>query len=77
MNSEAKSALKVVQEKLDNVMFGKYREEANEFLKQKKFQLALDSYDKCLRVTRKTTTLVNIEVYVNKIACLLSMDRLQ
>ncbi len=37
MNSEAKSALKVVQEKLDNVMFGKYKEEANEFLKQKKF----------------------------------------
>ena len=33
MNSEAKSALKVVQEKLDNVMFGKYKEEANEFLK--------------------------------------------
>ena len=77
MNSEAKSALKVVQEKLDNVMFGKYREEANEFLKQKKFQLALDSYDKCLRVTRKATTLDNIAIYVNKIACLLSMDRLQ
>jgi len=37
MNSKAKSALKVVQEKLDNVMFGKYKEEANEFLKLKKF----------------------------------------
>jgi hypothetical protein len=58
-------------------MFGKYKEEANEFLKQKKFQLALDSYDKCLRVTRKATTLDNISIYVNKIACLLSMDRLQ
>lgn len=33
-------------------------------------------YEKCLKVTRKATTLDNIAIYVNKIACLLSMDRL-
>lgn len=33
-------------------------------------------YEKCLRLTRKATTLDNIAIYVNKIACLLSMDRL-
>jgi tetratricopeptide (TPR) repeat protein len=33
-------------------------------------------YEKCLRVTRKATTLDNIAIYVNKIACLLGMDRL-
>ncbi len=57
-------------------MFTQYREEANELLKQKKFQQALEVYEKCLRVTRKATTLDNIAIYVNKIACLLSMDRL-
>jgi len=33
-------------------------------------------YEKCLRVTKKATTLDNIAIYVNKIACLLGMDRL-
>jgi hypothetical protein len=33
-------------------------------------------YEKCLKVTKKATTLDNIAIYVNKIACLLSMDRL-
>jgi hypothetical protein len=36
----------------------------------------LEVYEKCLKVTRKATTLDNIAIYVNKIACLLSMDRL-
>lgn len=36
-NSEAQSALKQVSSKLDQLMFGQYREEANELLKQKKF----------------------------------------
>ena len=71
-NSEAKSMLKIVQVKLDDVTFNIYREQANEVLKQKKFQQALDFYDKCLKVTRKATTLDNISVYVNKVACLLS-----
>lgn len=58
------------------MLFSKYKDEANELLKQKKFQQALDMYEKCLRVTRKATTLDNIAIYVNKIACLLGMDRL-
>lgn len=32
-NSEARSSLKVIQAKLDDVMFNRYREEGNEFLK--------------------------------------------
>jgi tetratricopeptide (TPR) repeat protein len=36
----------------------------------------MDSYEKALRITRKATTLDNIALYVNKIACLLSLDRL-
>ena len=45
-------------------------------LKQNQIQQALDLYEKCLKVTRKATTLDNISVYVNKIACLLKQDRL-
>jgi tetratricopeptide (TPR) repeat protein len=44
-------------------------------LKQKKFSEALEFYDKCLKITRKATTLDNIAVYVNKLACLLSLER--
>ena len=32
-NSEAQGALKIVTNKLDSIMFTKYREEANELLK--------------------------------------------
>jgi len=35
----------------------------------------LEFYDKCLKITRKATTLDNIAVYVNKIACLLSLEK--
>jgi len=34
-------------------------------------------YEKCLKVTRKATTLDNISIYVNKIACLLFLDKLE
>jgi len=61
---------------LDDILFKKYRDEANEFLKNKKFQQAMEAYERCLKVTRKATTLDNIAIYVNKIACLLSMDKL-
>jgi dyslexia susceptibility 1 candidate gene 1 protein len=75
-NTEAAAILKTVQTKLDEITFGKYREEANELLKKKEFQMALDMYEKALKVTRKATTLDNIAVYVNKIACLLSQNKL-
>jgi len=75
-NGEATGLLKGVQQKLDGVTFTKYREEANKLLQQREFQAALEAYDKALKVTRKATTLDNIAVYVNKIACLLSLDKL-
>lgn len=74
-NSEARSLLKVIQAKIDEMLFSKYKIEADELLKQKKFQQALDMYEKCLRVTKKATTLDNIAIYANKTACLLGMER--
>ena len=75
-NGEARANLKVIQSKLDEIVFSKYREEANDMLKNRKFQQALDLYEKALRVTRKASTLDNIAVFVNKLACLLSLDKL-
>lgn len=65
-----------MQSKLDDVIFGRCREEGNEFMKMRKFQQALDCYERCLRITRKASSIDNIAIYVNKLACLLSMDRL-
>lgn len=45
-------------------------------MKKKDFAGALDFYEKALKVTRKATTLDNIGVYVNKIACLLAQEKL-
>lgn len=36
----------------------------------------METYEKCLKITRKATSLDNIAIYVNKLACLLSLDRL-
>ena len=44
-------------------------------MKDKKFSEALEFYDKCLRITRKATTLDNVAIYVNKAACLLSLGK--
>ena len=60
---------------MDQRIFDQYRQEANEYLKLKQFTEALEYYEKCLKITRKATTLDNIAVYVNKIACLLSLNR--
>ena len=74
---EAAQTLKLVQKKLDDVTFTQYKDQANELLKKKDFPKALELYEKALRVTRKATTLDNIGVYVNKIACLLAQDKLE
>jgi tetratricopeptide (TPR) repeat protein len=76
-NEEARNLLKSIQSKLDTKLFTQYRDEANELLKGKKFFEALEMYEKCLKVTRKATTLDNISIYVNKIACLLFLDKLE
>ena len=39
------------------------------------FAQALEFYDKCLKITRKATSLDNVAIYVNKTACLLSLER--
>ena len=64
-----------VQGKLNTIQFEKYKEQANAYLKEKKFVEAMEFYDKCLRITRKATTLDNVAIYVNKIACLLSLQK--
>ena len=75
-HSEAANTLKQIQKKLDEFTFAKYKDEANEHLKKREFVKALELYDLALKVTRKATTLDNIGVYVNKIACLLAQDKL-
>jgi hypothetical protein len=39
------------------------------------FAEAMEFYDKCLKITRKATSLDNIAIYVNKTACLLSLEK--
>ena len=75
-NGEANNLLKHVDAKLNTMMFGKYKAEADDHLRNKKFVEALESYEKCLRATKKATTLDNIAIYVNKLACLLFLDKL-
>lgn len=74
-NPIVRASLKRVQDKLNTIRFDEYRTQGNEFLKQKKFPNAMEYYDKCLRITRKATTLDNVAIYVNKIACLLSLEK--
>ena len=74
-NGAVRVASTRVQGKLSTIRFQEYREQGNALLKQKKFGEALSFYDKCLKITRQATTLDNVAVFVNKIACLLSMDK--
>jgi tetratricopeptide (TPR) repeat protein len=60
---------------LSTIRFEEYREKANEYLKNKMFAEAMEFYDKCLKITRKTTSLDNVAIYVNKTACLLSLEK--
>lgn len=74
-NPAVRTAKEKVQQKLNTIQFDKYRTQANELLKEKNFPMAMEYYDKCLRITRKATTLDNVAIYVNKIACLLSLQK--
>ena len=60
---------------MNTIQFDKYKEIGNNYLKEKKFQEAMEYYDNCLRITRKATSLDNVSIYVNKIACLLSLEK--
>lgn len=64
-----------MQNKLSTVRFEQYREQANDYLKKKMFAEAMQCYDKCLKITRQATTLDNVAVFVNKAACLLSLEK--
>ena len=35
----------------------------------------MEYYEKCLQITKKGTSIENIAVYINKIACLLSLEK--
>jgi len=66
-----------VQEKLDSILFGQYKDIATGLQQAKKFSEALEYYEKCLKITRKATTLDNISIYVNKCACLLFLEKFE
>ena len=74
-NPQVRIAQQKVQQKLNTIQFDKYKEIGNNYLKEKKFQEAMEYYDNCLRITRKATSLDNVAIYVNKIACLLSLEK--
>ena len=74
-NPAVKDAQTRVQKHLNTIKFDEYRTVANDYLKGKKFVEAMEYYEKCLKITRKATTLDNIAIYVNKIACLLSLEK--
>ena len=61
--------------KLNEIQFAEFREIANGHLQKKEFAAAMEYYEKCLRITRKATSLDNMAIYVNKIACLLSLEK--
>mmetsp|Transcript_36900 Transcript_36900/g.56494 ORF Transcript_36900/g.56494 Transcript_36900/m.56494 type:complete len:394 (+) Transcript_36900:815-1996(+) len=71
-NPAVRQMRKTIQDKLDTISFEEYRKLGDLALKEKDFERALIEYDKCLRITRKATTLDNVAIYVNRIACLLS-----
>ena len=64
-----------IQQKLSTIRFEEYREKGNDYLKKKMFGEAMEFYDKCLKITRKATSLDNVAIYVNKTACLLSLEK--
>lgn len=74
-NAAVVAAQKKVQDKLNTMKFDEFKEQGNKYLQSKEFAAALEYYEKCLRITRKATTLDNISIYVNKIACLLSLEK--
>ena len=77
-NGEAKVIAKRVQDKLDTVQFETLNKQANEFQKLQDFAAALEYYDKCIKLQTarsKGITIDTIAIHVNKIACLLSLEK--
>ncbi|TNV72933.1 hypothetical protein FGO68_gene17061 [Halteria grandinella] len=77
-NGEAKVIQKRVQDKLDVQAFDELNKQAVEYQKQLNWAGALEYYDKCIKLQTsrsKGLTIDTIAIYVNKIACLLSLEK--
>ena len=58
--------------------FEEFNKQAVEYQKQGSFAGAMEYYDKCIKIhtsRSKGITLDTIAIYVNKIACLLSLEK--
>lgn len=44
-------------------------------MQKKEVTHALEIYEQCLRISKKSTTLDGLSVFVNKIACLLALEK--
>jgi len=62
--------LKKVQSRYNDILFDQNKLEATRLHQTGEYVKALEYYEKCLKITRKATTLNNIGVFVNKTACL-------
>lgn len=77
-NGEARVIAKRVQERIDSVLLEQYNKTATDYQRAGNFAGALEYYDKCIKLSTsraKGVTLDTIALYVNKIACLLSLDK--
>jgi dyslexia susceptibility 1 candidate gene 1 protein len=74
-NSEVVGLLKTVQQNLNREILKEAKEAGQKLQIEKKFAEALEKYEECLKVTKKETSLDNISIYINKIACLLPLGK--
>jgi len=74
-NSEAGGLLKIVEQNLNKEILKEAKEAGQKLQIEKKFAEALEKYEECLKVTKREISLDNISIYINKIACLLSLGK--
>lgn len=67
--------LKKVQDHINDVIYVENKTEAERLFKNKQWVEALEYFEKCLKITRKVSTINNISVFVNKTACLLALNQ--
>ena len=75
-NKEAESMLKKVQSEINEILYKENKDEAERLFKEQKWSEALEYFEKCLKITRKASTLNNISVFVNKTAWLFALNQL-
>eukprot|EP01022_Parablepharisma_sp_SALTPOND_P000843 TRINITY_DN105134_c2_g1_i1.p2 TRINITY_DN105134_c2_g1~~TRINITY_DN105134_c2_g1_i1.p2 ORF type:complete len:748 (+),score=145.54 TRINITY_DN105134_c2_g1_i1:9608-11851(+) len=74
-NADAANLLKSVQQNLNTILLKEAKEAGQKLQMEHKFAEALEKYEECLKITKRESTLDNISIYVNKIACLLSLGK--